>query len=287
MTSAPQPPIIIVGMHRSGTSMVARALRGTGLFTGHRVEKNHEALFFQRINRWLFQLSGATWDHPHPVRLLASREEARGAATRQLERLVHAPRVSAYTGWLNWLRYRTPGRFPFPWGWKDPRNTFTLPFWTDLYPGARVIHVVRSGVDVAASLARRGELELANLGEKFSWKDFATDRQLPDTELSIPCLELEQGFRLWETYCAEAEEQLALLPDGQAMTLRYEELLTDPAEYLRLLSAFAGVSPGEGQLAAVASSLDTSRRSAWEREEELRAFHQAVSDSPTMKRYGY
>ena len=141
--------------------------------------------------------------------------------------------------------------------------------------------------DVAASLARRGELALAGLGEKFSWKDFVADRQLPDTELSVLCLELEQGFRLWETYCAEAEEQLALLPDGQSMTLRYEDFLTDPAENLGLLSAFAGLSPGDGQLAAVVSSLDTSRRNAWEREEKLRAFHQTVSDAETMKRHGY
>jgi hypothetical protein len=41
------------------------------------------------------------------------------------------------------------------WGWKDPRNSITLPVWLKLFPDARVIHIVRNGVDVAESLYRR------------------------------------------------------------------------------------------------------------------------------------
>lgn len=285
--STAQPPVIIIGMHRSGTSLAARALHQAGLFTGRRVEGNHEAVFFQRINRWLFRLSGAAWDHPLPVKALAAEGTTREAALRQVERLVRAPRVAAYTGWGRWLRYRTPARFPFPWGWKDPRNTFTLPIWAELFPGARVVHVVRNGVDVAASLARRGVAELTGLGQKFSWKDFAADRQLPDTELSVPCLELEQGFRLWETYCAEAVEQLARLPEERTLTVAYEALLDDPAARLHELCRFAGLAPGGERLADLAAGLDTSRRHAWERDEALCGFHESVRGSATMERFGY
>ena len=28
---------------------------------------------------------------------------------------------------------------PFPWGWKDPRNSITLPLWLRLYPEAKII----------------------------------------------------------------------------------------------------------------------------------------------------
>jgi len=287
MTQSSQPPVIIIGMHRSGTSLVATMLREVGVFTGRRLERNHEALYFQRINRWLFRLSGATWDHPLPMKQLVGRAEARTAATRELRKLLHAPRVAAYTGWLNWLRYRSPGSFPFPWGWKDPRNTFTLPIWTDHFPGVRVIHVVRNGIDVAASLARRGVRELTTLGEKFSWKDFAADRQLPDTELSIPCLELEQGFRLWETYVAEAEEQLDGLPAERRMTIVYETLLADPAATLEALCSFCGTAPSQDRLDALAASVDTGRRNSWKNDAELLEFHRAVGRSETMKRYGY
>jgi hypothetical protein len=30
-----------------------------------------------------------------------------------------------------------------PWGWKDPRNSLTLPFWLQVFPGARVLIVHR------------------------------------------------------------------------------------------------------------------------------------------------
>ncbi len=30
------------------------------------------------------------------------------------------------------------------WGWKDPRNTFTLPMWLSIFPKARVLHVLRN-----------------------------------------------------------------------------------------------------------------------------------------------
>jgi hypothetical protein len=282
-----QPPLIIIGMHRSGTSMVTRVLRELGVFTGRNVDPNDEAFFFQRINRWLFQLSGATWDRPGPARQLAAESKTRQPINGQLERLLRSPRVAAYSGWLNWLRYRAPGRFPFPWCWKDPRNTFTLPFWTDLFPGARVIHVVRNGVDVAASLAHRGVRELAALGERFSWVDFIANRPLPDTALSVLCLELEEGFRLWEAYCAEAEEQLSRLPAERTMTIGYETLLEEPLPLLRDLCAFAGVSPEATRLAAVAADLDAGRRNAWAQDQQLRDFHQSVSGSETMKRYGY
>lgn len=42
----PVPPIIIVGMHRSGTTMITKMLENLGLFVGDQKEINNEALFF-------------------------------------------------------------------------------------------------------------------------------------------------------------------------------------------------------------------------------------------------
>ena len=30
------------------------------------------------------------------------------------------------------------------WGWKDQRNSLTLPFWEDLLPGLKTVIVVRA-----------------------------------------------------------------------------------------------------------------------------------------------
>jgi hypothetical protein len=39
-------PVIILGMHRSGTTMVTKLLEEVGLFVGDRLDENHEAVLF-------------------------------------------------------------------------------------------------------------------------------------------------------------------------------------------------------------------------------------------------
>jgi hypothetical protein len=42
-----------------------------------------------------------------------------------------------------------------PWGWKDPRNSLTLPFWTTLIPRLKVIVCLRNPYEVYLSLRQR------------------------------------------------------------------------------------------------------------------------------------
>ena len=41
------------------------------------------------------------------------------------------------------------------WGWKDPRNCLTLPFWQDLLPTLKTIIIVRNPLEVAYSMRKR------------------------------------------------------------------------------------------------------------------------------------
>ncbi|HEY5766869.1 MAG TPA: glycosyltransferase, partial [Candidatus Udaeobacter sp.] len=41
------------------------------------------------------------------------------------------------------------------WGWKDPRNSLTLPFWEDLLPGLKTLIIVRNPLEVAYSMRKR------------------------------------------------------------------------------------------------------------------------------------
>jgi len=60
-------PVILLGMHRSGTTMVAELLDHLGLFLGEELESNHEALYFLELNAELFRRCNATWDQPLPM----------------------------------------------------------------------------------------------------------------------------------------------------------------------------------------------------------------------------
>ena len=58
-------PVIILGMHRSGTTMITKILENLGLYVGAEKEENHEALFFWEINNWIFDLHTARPELPH------------------------------------------------------------------------------------------------------------------------------------------------------------------------------------------------------------------------------
>ena len=48
-----------------------------------------------------------------------------------------------------------------PWGWKDPRNSLTLPFWMRLIPDLKVVICLRNPLEVAQSLHLRNFSSIA------------------------------------------------------------------------------------------------------------------------------
>ena len=59
-----RPPVIVIGMHRSGTSMLTRFIQDLGVFMGKDLSENDESRFFMNLNRWILFQAGASWDVP-------------------------------------------------------------------------------------------------------------------------------------------------------------------------------------------------------------------------------
>src|SRR5439155_24706777 len=119
---------------------------------------------------------------------------------------------------------------------------FTLPAWLVLFPQAKLVYIVRNGIDVAASLRLREQRELDRRIEEFS----AKARQLNKHSMlerasfkgSARCLTLAGGFSLWEEYVAEAETALAGVPN-ERVVVSYEQFLADPTHADHGLAALA------------------------------------------------
>jgi hypothetical protein len=144
-----QVPLCIAGMHRSGTSMVARLLQACGLFLGREEElgfdsnngePHFEHLRFVALNDEILRRLGGSWNNPpeFPARWETMREV--DALTKQAKKLIK----------------RLSGRYY--WGWKDPRNSLTFPFWRRITPDLRLVICVRNPLEVAHSLRKRGDL---------------------------------------------------------------------------------------------------------------------------------
>ena len=149
------PPLIIIGAHRSGTSLLAKLLHVSGVFMGAKRNQHDEAEFFFKQNERILRLAHAEWDIPAPVDFLLACKPIYNQLITEMEHRLAVEEARSFlgndhNGQLESIKEQTT-----PWGWKDPRTTFTLPLWLRIFPEAKVLHVVRNGIDVAASLHKR------------------------------------------------------------------------------------------------------------------------------------
>jgi hypothetical protein len=146
-------PVCITGMHRSGTSMVARAAQAAGVWLGEpddlvpAAPDNPDGFFeHERLvaaSDALFEGLGGGWDCP-PSLPDGWGIDGRCAAAASLAAEVIAE-LSAHDAW----------------GWKDPRAAVVLPFWLGQAADLGVVLCVRNPLEVAASLRARNGCSLA------------------------------------------------------------------------------------------------------------------------------
>lgn len=279
MTITVRQPVIIVGMHRSGTTMLTKLLEDLGLFVGEKKDKNHEAVFFFSVNNWFLYISGGAWDHPQPIRNLIGNQELRWLVTEYVRFILSAPHVSSFLGVNRYLRYHSPKHLDIPWGWKDPRNTFALPLWLDIFPDARVVHIYRHGIDVASSLKVRFDRQLKEAKTAFEKRKplYWFKRKRGGFIDTLRCDTLEGGFSLWEEYLNEARRHVENL-GARAMSLKYEDFVENPVTTLAPLAGFCGLSVSDEEVARVAGSVKKERAYSYRGKPELKAFADQVAD---------
>jgi hypothetical protein len=224
MPPRPSITICVTGMHRSGTSVAARALDALGVSFGEpdllmRAGPDNEAGYWE--NRPIKELDddllahlGGSWDSP-PVLVPGwqddpSLEEFRVRAKEVLD-ATFGPAASR----------------PEAIGWKDPRLSLLLPFWRTVCPIDGTVVIVRNPSEVAASLAKRNEIDTTS------------------------------AHLLWMRYLLAATTNDA----SRHLVLDNDALFDDPAETLRTIARhFALSAPAEEAIRAVVDHLDPSLR---------------------------
>jgi len=163
--------VCIVGMHRSGTSLIAQILNQSGLYLGPEdsllggnignQDGHFEHLGFIELNDALLKHLGGRWEFPPEFPFgwenSDSLEPFRSRARELLQ---------TFAG-------------KSPWGWKDPRTSLLLPFWQSLIPRLRLVICVRNPLAVANSLEVRNQIPLtrgAYLWERYSRASLADTR---------------------------------------------------------------------------------------------------------------
>lgn len=281
--TAGHPPVLVIGMHRSGTSLVARLLEEAGLFIGREQLAGHsEARFFLDLHDWLFTTAGAAWDHPKGLEDLLGDDDMIELAHRYVDQRLRSLAARSFTGWRQWRPAGLHG-LSTPWGWKEPRTTLAMPLWERAFPALAVIHVTRHGVDVANSLMTRRAASIRyakKLAEQRSqrYRIVEMRRQIA---IGLGCSTMAESLALWETYVRAGESTVERLGD-RALQFAYEDLLEDPTPIMNRMLEFIGLPSTPVDWEARVSA---SRRFAYREDEELRAAARAHHE--ILERNGY
>jgi hypothetical protein len=215
-------PVCVAGMHRSGTSMLAKLLHLSGIHLGpdehflppskDNPEGYWEDQRFVQLNERVLEALNGSWYCPPAFD--PGWESRPGIA----------PLLDQAAGLLEGLKTAAP------WGWKDPRNSITLPFWQRLLPDLQVVIAVRNPLEVAQSLHQR---------DHFSYS---------------------HGLSLWLLYYRRL---LAWSPAAQRVLTHYDAYFAEPeAELQRVLDILhlsIGRADTELAHAAIAPALKRNR----------------------------
>ena len=98
------------------------------------------------------------------------------------------------------------------WGWKDPRNSLTLPFWLNVLPGLKTLIMVRNPLEAAHSMRERN-------GTSYSF-----------------------GLRLWEIYNRRVIEAV---DEKDRLVTHYDSFFKDAESELRRIVRFVGLPDTE------------------------------------------
>ena len=162
MTAKNSAPVIVLGMHRSGTSLLAGSLEAAGLFLGevnnaapHNKKGNKENIPLRDLNDRIMARVSADWRTPPTAAILWTEAEKQDA--RALCR-AHQEQNQA-------------------WGFKDPRTLWTLEGWRELFPRAFLVGVFRHPALVMHSLNDRpGSLQMTAAEGEALW--YKTNKKL-------------------------------------------------------------------------------------------------------------
>lgn len=208
--------VLVLGMHRSGTSVMARGLTTLGIRLGDRLLPAHPCNpkgFFEDAdinagNGALLKALHTGWEHPvsfrdfqGELRRFATSEYGQAALLLLRDKIQAADRLAEEEGRLR----------PAPLAFKEPRMSRLMTFWRPLFLATgcapHVCLALRHPAHVAASLTARNGFPAA------------------------------QGWRLWLHYTLDALEGSLGLP---ALVVEYDALLAAPEPQMRRLARWLG-----------------------------------------------
>ena len=237
-------PIIITGIHRSGTTLLSKIFENNKVFFGTKKDLNNEAIFFQNLNKWLLSSYGISWENPKYIDFEID-ENRFNMILFKLENILKSRLNFRYLGLKSLIIKNNLLENDFDWGWKDPRSIFSLPFWLKLFPKSKVLILVRHPFDVVNSLITRNKYLLENdikLQDKiYNYMLIPFLNVSNYSNLSSNISDFDIGMSIYDQYF----NQLVLMSEkynSNIQIIKYEDLVLKKEDVVLKLFDFCKIS---------------------------------------------
>lgn len=224
------PPVAIGGVGGSGTRLIASLLQKAGYYLGDDLNEPLDNLWFtfllKRRELWPIEQNIPALNQALGIFLnvMTTRMSISENDHELIESLRLKPRLHHPIGWRqkrrdslhHYLHSNPPSQTR--WGWKEPNSHFLLPYLDQRIKGFKYIHVMRHGLDMAAS---NNQNQLVYWGPKLL--DLRVERQNVAQSLSFWCKthqrvidfgrDMKERFYLlnFDEFCLSPEEELPKL----------------------------------------------------------------------------
>ncbi len=246
-------PRVIGATGGSGTRVMARLTRRGGTFIGTLLNEFEDA-----INIGLFLND---WIPPY------IESEHRGvpmppATEEEMIRQFHA----ALARHLEPMAVRGG-----PYGWKEPRSIYLLPFFHAIFPGMRFLHLIRDGRDMAFS---------SNQNQLNKYGISMIPPELTGWPRPVQSIALWSRINQWAADYGESRMR------GQYLRVRFEDLCAEPVPQVRRVFDFFGLE-GDAAEAARIELAPPESIGRWQQEDPdvLGALHE--HGGAALRRFGY
>ncbi|TFE29004.1 sulfotransferase family protein [Cohnella luojiensis] len=201
MNSPKSKAICILGMHRSGTSVITKAINLLGAYVGDEkdllppVEGNNPEGFWEYgdfvvLQDKILKEFGLTWDTDKPLPTGWTK----------------SPLIRPFRERIKTIISEKFSDKPL-WAWKDPRSCLLLPLWQEILEELNIdiayVVVFRNPLDVMASLQKRDDIS----------QDYAE--------------------KIWYNYSLTSLYDLISKQDSQRIFIQYDQFISDALGHLK------------------------------------------------------
>jgi hypothetical protein len=247
-------PILIGAIGGAGTRVVAKIVRHGEIFMGKQLNSQEDsAPFIDFYNAWIPLYLNKQGNLPH-----------------EIQKFLEAD----FAAYLNRHLQDIPAT-DCRWGIKNPKSIHMLPFWNQMFPKLKFIHVVRNGLDVVYS---------KNQGQFECYKELLFDRQEQKEQKIFG----RQGkIAFWYRVNQLAADYGKSEMQGRYLMIRFEDLCNNPERIVGQIFDFLEVHEPDKLTNAIAEVSSKGTTGRWSKGLIREIYNVMQVGKPGLEYFGY